>query len=153
MLRIPNNHTSVLQREDVSCVSSNGNSGVQLILRNYKHNREKSPVIILLSRNPGSKLCPVNALVQYLAVFQHKTDPLFQFTDGKAVPASYISKQLHKIFEFLGLNTNYYKDHSFRIGAATHAANLGFSENYIQKLGRWNSNAIRRYIRIDAFRI
>ena len=66
VLRIPNNHTSVLQREDVSFISSNGNSGVQLILRDYKHNREKSPVIIFLSRNPGSKLCPVNALVQYL---------------------------------------------------------------------------------------
>lgn len=29
--------------------------------------------------------------------------------------------------------------------------NLGFSENYKQKMGRWNSDAVRRYIRIDSF--
>jgi hypothetical protein len=40
-----------------------------------------------------------------------------------------------------------YKGHSFRIGAATHATTLGFSEPYIRQLGRWNSNAVQRYIR------
>ena len=53
--------------------------------------------------------------------------------------------------KFAGLNPKLYKGHSFRIGAATEAANRGYSENAIQKMGRWNSSAVRRYIRIDAF--
>ena len=41
----------------------------------------------------------------------------------------------------------------FRIGAATHAAQLGYSESFIQHLGRWNSNALHRYIRIQSFQL
>jgi hypothetical protein len=37
------------------------------------------------------------------------------------------------------------------MGAATHFASLGYSEAYIKKLGRWNSNAIEGYIRISSF--
>lgn len=33
----------------------------------------------------------------------------------------------------------------------THGAQLGFSENCIQKMGRWNFDAVRSYIRIDSF--
>ena len=39
------------------------------------------------------------------------------------------------------------------IGAATEAAQLGYSESVIQTLGRWNSGAFRSYIRINAFRM
>ena len=32
------------------------------------------------------------------------------------------------------------KAHSFRIGAATHAASIGYSDIQIQKMGRWKSS-------------
>lgn len=41
----------------------------------------------------------------------------------------------------------------FRIVAATHAAQLGYSESFIQHLGCWNSNALRIYIRIQSFQL
>lgn len=151
--RNPSGQSKILQRDDVSFLHSQGIMGAQLILRDYKHNKEKTPLIIFLTGCPGSNMCPVDALAKYLSVFKHNSGPLFQFMDGKPVPGSFITAQLHKIIEFLGLNSKYYKGHSFRIGAATHAANLGFSENYIQKLGRWKSNAMRRYIRISAFKL
>ena len=53
---------------------------------------------------------------------------------------------------FIGLNPRHYKGHSFHIGAATHASNFGYSENAIQVMGRWHSNAVRRYIRLQAFK-
>lgn len=153
VVRKPSKVHSVLQRSDITFLSSPGTGGVQITLRNFKYNHEKTPVIIFLQANADPRYCPVASLLHYLEVFRHKSGPLFQFIDGKPVPASFISMQLHKAIQFIGLNTNYYKGHSFRIGAATHAANLGFSENYIQKLGRWNSNAIRRYIRINSFQL
>ena len=40
-----------------------------------------------------------------------------------------------------------YKGHSFRIGAATFAAECGFSDAQIRLMGRWQSDAFRKYIR------
>ena len=50
--------------------------------------------------------------------------------------------------KFAGLNVKNYKSHSFRIGAATTAWAKGFSEEQIQQMGRWNSEAFKKYIRI-----
>ena len=45
------------------------------------------------------------------------------------------------------LDPTKYKEHSFRIEAATLAAESGFSDAQIRLLGRWRSNAFRKYIR------
>ena len=52
--------------------------------------------------------------------------------------------------KFCGLNPARYKGHSFRIGAASHAADRGLSDAQIRVLGRWKSNAFHRYIRIPS---
>lgn len=96
-------------------------------------------------------MCPVHTLYEYLQIFGHQTGPLYQFIEGKPVTYTFVSKNLQNTISFIGLNPALYKGHSFRIGAATHAAKLGFSENCIQKMGRWNSDAIRRYILLDSF--
>lgn len=70
--------------------------------------------------------------------------PLFQFLDDCPVSYSFVSKSL---------DPKQYKGHSFRIGAATHAAQVGFSENAIQNMGRWKSDAVKRYIRIGSFSV
>jgi hypothetical protein len=49
----------------------------------------------------------------------------------------------------LGYNENDYNTHSFRIGAATHAAKMGKSDDEIMTMGRWKSDSYKRYIRID----
>ena len=43
-----------------------------------------------------------------------------------------------------------YKGHSFRIEAASHAAERGMSDAQIHVLGRWKSNAFFHYIRISS---
>ena len=43
-----------------------------------------------------------------------------------------------KAIALAGLDPKRYKGHSFRIGAATHDAQLGYSETFIQYLGRLN---------------
>ncbi|KAK2160937.1 hypothetical protein NP493_1618g00010 [Ridgeia piscesae] len=51
------------------------------------------------------------------------------------------------------LDPDKYKGHSFRIGAATAAADSGLSETQIQTMGRWKSSAFKRYVRIPVLRM
>ena len=53
---------------------------------------------------------------------------MFQFPNGTPVWYSYVAHHLKVVTSFLGLNSSLYKCHSFRIGAATEAAQLGYSE-------------------------
>ena len=46
------------------------------------------------------------------------------------------------------MDTRHYSGHSFRIGAATAAAQAGLEDSTIQLLGRWSSGAFLRYIRM-----
>ena len=46
-----------------------------------------------------------------------------------------------------GTDTSNYSGHSFRIGAASAAAQAGYSDSLIQTLGRWKSDAFRLYLR------
>ncbi|XP_061194816.1 integrase/recombinase xerD homolog [Saccostrea echinata] len=148
------NSNHVLQRSDVSFRVSNGIlSGVTIVMKHFKNNTEQKPVTLHLSNSSSITFCPVKALYDYTTHFAHTSGPLFQFMSGEPVTHHFISQQLCKLVSFIGLDPKLYKGHSFRIGAATHAASLGFSENYIQKLGRWRSNAVRRYIRISSFDI
>lgn len=64
---------------------------------------------------------------------------------------AFVAKHFQNIIRFIGLNPALYKGFSFRIGAATHAAQLGYSENCIHMIGRWESDAIRRYIQLSSF--
>ena len=56
---------------------------------------------------------------------------------------------LRVLFQACGLDTNRFKGHSFRIGAASEAARLGYSDAQIRLMGRWWSDAVRRYIRLS----
>ncbi|KAI0820425.1 hypothetical protein BC628DRAFT_1276145, partial [Trametes gibbosa] len=46
----------------------------------------------------------------------------------------------------LGLDSSKYSGHSFRRGAATSAAAVGYADHEIQLLGRWRSDAYKLYI-------
>ena len=58
-----------------------------------------------------------------------------------------ILRKLHKCLSVCGLDSSRYKGHSFRIGAASLVAEEGLSGSQIRAMGRWNSNAFRKYIR------
>ena len=63
----------------------------------------------------------------------------FLIGDGKA--------NMARCLKFCGLDTSRYKGYSFRIGAASHAADKGFSDAQFRTLGRWKSDAFHLYIR------
>ena len=79
-----------------------------------------------------------NPTVVVISIKQSKTDPL-----RKGAFRSYLKALLNQ----LGLDNSCYNTHSFRIGAATSAESAGLSESQIKTMGRWRSDAYRRYIK------
>ena len=58
-----------------------------------------------------------------------------------------LQARLHVILKAAGWPGKYTL-HSFRVGAATAAASLGFPEYLIQGMGRWSSDAYKCYIKL-----
>ena len=76
-------------------------------------------------------------------------DPLFQWESRIPLSKSSFVKHVRAALEEAGLLAKDYASHSFRIGAATTAAVAGLEDSAIQTLGRWESSAFKRYIRLD----
>ena len=55
--------------------------------------------------------------------------------------------RIRSILDELGYPSQQFAGHSFRIGAATAAAQAGIEDSTIQALGRWHSSAFLTYIR------
>ena len=97
----------------------------------------------------GDELCPISAMLGYLA--RRPPDPgfLFLFRDGTPLSRARLCHELRLALMTAGVDTTGYSGHSFRIGAATTAAQVGLTDSFIQTLGRWKSAAFLEYIRSD----
>ena len=58
-------------------------------------------------------------------------------------------KEVRSALASVGIDPAPYSGHSFRIGAATTAAAAGVEDAVIKSLGRWQSSAFQRYIRLS----
>ena len=85
--------------------------------------------------------CPVQLMLDYLALRGNKPGPLFITLHGHPVSRANFTDPLSLAIKLCGLNPARYKGHSFRIGAASHASDRGLSDAQIRVLGRWKSNA------------
>ena len=79
--------------------------------------------------------------------------PLFTKQNKLAITRAQFSQTLRQVIKKAGFDDSRIKGHSFRIKAATTAASLGFTEDQIQRMGRWRSDAVKKYIRITSFTI
>jgi len=92
----------------------------------------------------GSLTCPVSALLNLLNCHPNVNGPLYVFNNGSNLVRNDIVNLLRSSLPFLtNINT-----HSFRIGGASAAAAAGLPDSTIQILGRWTSDAYRRYLRL-----
>ena len=123
---------------------------LKLVISEYKHNINKRPFEILIAREDcPAQFCPVQALLEYLALRGNRPGPLFCHCSLAPITADQFNTQLHRCLSFCGLETRRYKGHRFRLGAASHAADKGFSDTQIRTLGRWQSDAFKVYIRLE----
>ena len=143
----PGGHVEdLIQLQDLKFPSGQGKLSMQLSIRHYKHQHGNRP--FLLEITAKSRHCPILVMKRYLRVRGSTPGPLFIFADHTPISASYFARQLATCLSHCGYNTTMYTGHSFRIGAATTAAERGCTDIQIQTMGRWKSNAFRRYIRI-----
>jgi hypothetical protein len=94
----------------------------------------------------GDHLCPVAAMLGYLAIRPSSPGPLFIFEDGASLSKQRLVRSLRQVLQSAGIDSTHFSGHSFRRGAATAAASAGLSDSLIQTLGRWKSSAFNGYI-------
>ena len=90
------------------------------------------------------------ALRAYLAVRGGEDGPLFRFRDCRALTREFFVDKVRSALSILGYDASIYAGHSFRIGAATTAAEQGIEDSVIRKVGEFGVSAIRSYIPGDA---
>ena len=120
--------SAVLQLDRVVRLLDNlGNIvGFKLTFANFKHSYNQRAVSITLHRR--SDVCPVQSLLVYFSRRGVSNGPVFCTEDGRAVSRQHFTEYLALIFRTCGLDPAKYKGHSFRIGAATLAAESGLSD-------------------------
>ena len=125
--------------------------GMSLTFSAYKHSKGTRPFILQIPRQKFDSLCPVLHLANYLAIRVDTPGALFVHADGNPVRKETFRTYLNTLLKCNSLDPSLYKGHSFRIGAASWAAENGYSDSQIRLLGRWKSDAFKKYIRNVSF--
>ncbi|KAK3088509.1 hypothetical protein FSP39_020005 [Pinctada imbricata] len=146
------NHGNCIRKENVKILSSpdEQNKHIELTFSTFKHSAGKHIPTIVIKENSIQNLCPVKAICDYCNLRDSKDGPFFKFMDDSPVSRQYFTQHLQASLAWAGYDYKHYKGHSFRIGAATTAAEKGINEEKIQAMGRWHSAAYKKYIRIHS---
>ena len=115
---------------------------IRLHLRRSKTDQLGRGADIFLGR-ADDDLCPVAAILAYLAIRGDAAGPLFRRSSTDPLTKAWFVSEVRRNLASLGLCQAHYAGHSFRIGAATAA---GIEDSTIQALGCWSSAAFLSYI-------
>jgi hypothetical protein len=125
-------------------------SHMRLSLPSSKTDPFRTGVTILITRAPpdAALTCPILAMQRYIRQWPEPDPlaPLFRDITGKALSRAPFISLLKSRLASLNLDQSLYSGHSFRRGAATSAATVGYNDYEIQLLGRWRSDAYKLYI-------
>ena len=137
---------------DISVDSRDDPQIVTIHLRRSKTDQYAKGEYVYLGRTNDS-LCPVSAILAYLAVRPQSPGPLFILKNGAPLSQRKFVSSLRGALSQAGISTTGYSGHSLRIGAATTAATLGLSDSLIKSLGRWKSSVFNTYIRKSGYEL
>ena len=94
----------------------------------------------------GDILCTVAAILAYLATCPSSPGPLFTLGNGQLLSCVHLVAAIRQGLASMGADVSQFSGRSFRIGAATTAAQVGIPDSLTETLGRWKSSAFL-YIR------
>ena len=140
------NNDAMLSLEDVAINSWDDTTIVHLTLLHSNSEIFGVGVTIHLGRT-GDLLCPVSALLAYLARRPPTSSPLFLLKSGQPLSKQRLISTVHNTLGLAGVDVGRFNGHSLRIRAATAAAQAGLPDSTIEQLGRWMSAAFTCYLR------
>lgn len=143
-----NKHLSL---KDISVDKQSVPDNVFMHLKFSKTDQFGKGTNIVLART-DTDVCPVSALMSYLHVRGSTPGPLFLLSDGTPLTKGKLNVHLQHVLKQCGW-PGIFTLHSFRVGAATTAASLGFPDYLIQALGRWTSDAYKVYVKLPQDRL
>jgi hypothetical protein len=121
-------------------------------LKRSKSDHEHRGVTVILTASHDS-ICPVAALQSLMERDpQPESAPLFRLSSG-AFTRDAVLRELETRLLRVGIPPDGYRGHSFRKGAAQEAHNNGLTQEEIQTLGRWSSDAVQRYFKTNRKRV
>lgn len=112
----------------------------------YKHHMGK-PFFLTINSASNKNYCPVQCLQRYISLRGTQKGPLFAYIPDIPVTRCKFSTILKNCLSFANMDISKITSHSFRIGMASHCADVGMSDSKIRLLGRWKSDAFKSYIR------
>ena len=125
---------------EVAINSRSAPTAVRLRLRRTKTDPFGRGVEIYLGV-PGTAVCPVTALMRYLAVRPSGDGQLFMWENSQRLTRTTFVTHLRRGLQSAGSDMSQFSGHSLRIGAATSVAAAGVPDHPIKTLGRWRSEA------------
>ena len=128
---------------DIAVDSQTYPSIIQVHIKQSKTDPFRQGVFIYIGKSHAA-ICPVAIITRYLAV----RGPLFLCADGSPLSRNTLVTKVRAALAQAGIDSQAYSGHSFRIGAATTAAKNGVEDSLIQILGRWQSSAYLRYVKL-----
>ena len=138
-------HPSMLSLCDAAINDRSNPTIVHLTLRCSKTDVFGAGVTLHLGRT-GDVICPVSALLSYLANRPPTPGPLFLLKSGNPLSRSFLVSSIRNALSTFDIDVSCYNGHSFRIGAATAAAQANIPDSTIKSLGRWRSSVFTRYL-------
>ena len=121
---------------------------VVITFNSYKHMSGNVPFSLTI-KSDESQLSVVKLLAEYLQLRGYKNGALYLLPNSKPITRNLFNKYLEKVIKDCNFNLKI-KSHSFRIGAATTAIENGYSNEQVQIMGRWRSNAFKKYVRVTS---
>lgn len=135
-----------LSLQDISVDSRESPTRIQVRIKQSKTDPFRQGCTLCLGKT-GKDICPISAILPYLAKRGARQGPLFIMANGTFLTRGLFAGALADTLQEAGIDSKGYNTHSFRIGAATTANDKGISDVNIKMLGRWKSNAYQQYVR------
>ena len=120
---------------------------VVIMLRRSKTDQVGRGIRVVLYALPGSEVCPVRTVGEFVCVRPIGLGAFFTHRDGTFLSKFQFVQVFRKCLCAAGYDGKRYASHSFRIGAATETARCGLDEAAVRKIGRWESRRFRSYVR------
>lgn len=135
-----------LSLSDVAVDSRSSPRTIQIKIKQSKTDPFRQGVYIYLGKT-DQDVCPVAAIIPYLAIRSGNPGPLFILEDGRMLTRQIFKSAIDSVLLEIPLKKECFNTHSFRIGAATSAIDAGIPAVQVKMLGRWRSDCYQRYVR------